>query len=114
METAEGRDLFTLYKAAQPDAPKPVEAPEPPISRGAAHDKMQRLADEHRRANPHLSPARAYVDVYQDRANAELRNQVIAEQLSPRPRAHVARRVDVDMANPDRAAAAQARRTAGP
>jgi len=113
METAEGRDLFALYKAAPPDLPQD-DLPEEPQSRGPAHDEMQRKADRHRAANPHLSAARAYSDVYTDRLNAELRDAVVAEHLSPRPRAPAARRLAYE--NPNRVAdvARTMLRTRGP
>jgi len=112
--TPEGQLLFKASLRAPGAEPKAPEPEEEPPSRGEAHDEMQRRADRYHAANPHLSAARAYTDVYSARENADLRNRVIAEHLSPRPRAPAARRLNVEMSNPDRLAAARALRTRGP
>ena len=83
-----GQTLFKAMRFAKgPEVDPPQdEAAEAPVSRGKAHDEMQALADRHHRANPHLSAARAYANVYADKANAELKNRVIGEHLSPKMR----------------------------
>ena len=109
-----------MQYAKGPEVEGDVKQEEEPVSRGPAHDKMQALADRYHRANPHLSPARSYSDVYQDKANAELRDAVIAEQLNRErvpyrfTRTPAGHAVTVDMSNPDRLAHARAVRTQGP
>ena len=92
-----GQTLFKAMRAAKgPEVDPPEdEVAEAPVSRGKAHDEMQALADRHHRANPHLSAARAYADVYADKANADLKNRVIAEHLSPKLRTPPGRVVQV-------------------
>jgi len=113
-ETPEGNLFFKASLRAPRAEPRAPEPEEEPPSRGEAHDEMQRRADRYHAANPHLSAARAYVDTYMARENAELRNLVIAEHLSPRPRAPAGRRLPYEDPNRNAAVRETMARTRGP
>ena len=79
-----GKALFRVSKAASGPDHIPVETkPEPPLSRGPAHDQMQRLAQSHNDANPGRTFAQSYNAVYCDPKNRDLAQKVTAEHLLP-------------------------------
>jgi len=74
MSFADGPDHVVIGK----EAPTPTDSP----AIGPAAREMQMLAEDHRKANPRLSPEGAYVHVYTHPDNAALREKCKAEHMA--------------------------------
>jgi hypothetical protein len=107
LETAEGRDLFDLYKAAPPDPPQD-EVVEPPPPKGEANQELERLTANHLRAHPELARdafgrpkedggwAAAHMAMQLHPDNRSLMARVKAEDLRHTQRTPEAREVRVE------------------
>jgi hypothetical protein len=120
METAEGRDLFALYKVAPPDPPEDYVEPAKPAPRGVANVEMQMRVGEHLKAHPELAKdafgrqrldggkAAAYTFVLTHPDNRELAARVKADDLAGVPRTPAGRVLNMGLLDNRLAAARKA------